>query len=180
MNDFQSKWNQFWKLVAVIALAIATVAGALGGVNFIQLTEMQSDIIEVQENNIPTIDKTEISAQTQSAGVYKTPGSNELVIASGGTLTVESGGIVDMESGAISNWECGTTATFTDTLTLTPTLLSTVNHVVATQVTVPAATAALLYVSDASGANITIKSIESDYTVGTTGITAEYCLYGTP
>lgn len=34
-------------------------------------------------------------------GVYRKPGGNELVVASGGTLTAESSGVVALDSGAI-------------------------------------------------------------------------------
>lgn len=74
--------------------------------------------------------------------------------------------------------ECGVTATFTDTVAVTASALTTATYVVATQITDPAATAVFLTV-DAPAANVfNIDSWESDYTVGTTGITAYWCAVG--
>ena len=74
--------------------------------------------------------------------------------------------------------ECGVTATFTDTVAVTASALTTATYAVAIQITDPAATAVFLTV-DAPAANVfNIDSWESDYTVGTTGITAYWCAIG--
>jgi hypothetical protein len=73
---------------------------------------------------------------------------------------------------------CGTTATFTGTLQVTPTGLTTVVYVIPAQVTTPITTAALLTVSDPTTSTFTLLSWESDYTEGTTGIVAHYCAVG--
>lgn len=74
--------------------------------------------------------------------------------------------------------ECGVTATFTDTVAVTASALTTATYVVAIQITDPAATAVFLTVDAPSGNGFNIDSWESDYTVGTTGITAYWCAIG--
>lgn len=74
--------------------------------------------------------------------------------------------------------ECGVTATFTDTVAVTASALTTATYAIATQITDPAASAAFLTV-DAPAANVfNIDSWEDDYTVGTTGITVYWCAVG--
>jgi hypothetical protein len=74
--------------------------------------------------------------------------------------------------------ECGVTATFTDTTAVTASALTTATYVIAIQITDPAATASILTV-DAPAANVfNLDSWESDFTVGTTGITAYWCAIG--
>ena len=73
---------------------------------------------------------------------------------------------------------CGTTGTFTDSTDLAVSALSSIDGIVLTQITTPAATGELLYVSAISGYTATVKSVESDYTVGTTGVNAYYCAVG--
>jgi len=75
--------------------------------------------------------------------------------------------------------ECGITPTFTATTDITATNITTVTYVVATQVTAPAATAEDIHLSTITGITATLISLEADYTAGTTGITAHYCLVGT-
>jgi len=75
--------------------------------------------------------------------------------------------------------QCGTTSTFTASTSIAATALTTATYVLATQITTPAATAALLTVSDPTTTTVTLSSWEGDYTAGTTGITAHYCVVGT-
>lgn len=74
--------------------------------------------------------------------------------------------------------ECGVTATFTDTVAVTASALTTATYAIATQITDPLASAAFLTV-DAPAANVfNIDSWENDYTVGTTGVTVFWCAVG--
>jgi len=74
--------------------------------------------------------------------------------------------------------ECGVTATFTDTIAVTASALTTATYAIATQITDPAATAAFLSV-DAPSANVfNIDSWEDDYSVGTTGVDVYWCAIG--
>ncbi len=74
--------------------------------------------------------------------------------------------------------ECGVTSTFTDTVAVTASALTTATYVTAIQVTDPVSTAALLTV-DTPAANVfNIDSWEADYTVGTTGVTVYWCAVG--
>lgn len=181
MDNFQEQWKKFWVAIVTIAVAVSTIAAALGGINFVGLENLKDVVGGLQAEVIPVADPAMLNTRTQSGlSIYKTPGGKELVIGSGGTLTIASGGTLNQASGAASNWVCATTPTFTETLTITPTALSTVDHVVVSQVTAPVSTASILTVSDASGASITIKSYAAAYSAGTTGVVAEYCMYGTP
>jgi hypothetical protein len=74
--------------------------------------------------------------------------------------------------------ECGTTSTFTETTTVTASSLTTITVALVTQITTPASTAAYLTASDPTTSTVDLNSYESDFTVGTTGITAHYCLVG--
>lgn len=73
---------------------------------------------------------------------------------------------------------CGTTATFTASTTIASGLTS-IDAVIATQITVPAATRAFLITSDPTTTTFTLYSKNSTYGAGTTGITAHYCVVGT-
>jgi len=74
--------------------------------------------------------------------------------------------------------ECGLTATFTDTIAVTASALTTATYAWAMQITDPLATACYLTV-DAPAANVfNIDSWESDFTVGATGITVYWCAVG--
>jgi hypothetical protein len=73
---------------------------------------------------------------------------------------------------------CGTTATFTTTTTVAPTGLTVTDYVIASQITTPAAGAAFMTVSDPTTSTFVISTWESDYTAGTTGITAHWCAIG--
>jgi hypothetical protein len=75
-------------------------------------------------------------------------------------------------------YECGTTSTFTETTTVTASGLTTITVALATQITTPAATAAYLTATDPTTSTVDLNSWESDFTAGTTGITAHYCLIG--
>ncbi len=72
---------------------------------------------------------------------------------------------------------CGTTATFTGSTTIS-TRLSAVDVVIATQITVPAATKAFLIASEPTTSTITLYSKNSTYGAGTTGLKAYYCVLG--
>jgi hypothetical protein len=74
--------------------------------------------------------------------------------------------------------ECGTTSTFTETTTVTASSLTTITVALVTQITTPASTAAYLTASDPTTSTVDLNSYESDFTAGTTGITAHYCLIG--
>lgn len=73
---------------------------------------------------------------------------------------------------------CGTTGVFTDSKTLAVGALSSIDGIVVTQITKQANSGLLLYVSAISGYTATIKSLENDYTIGTTGVNAYYCAVG--
>lgn len=90
------------------------------------------------------------------------------------------GGNVSTKSLAPADKEivCGTTATFTASTTIASGLTS-IDAVIATQITVPAATRAFLITSDPTTTTFTLYSKNSTYGAGTTGITAHYCVVGT-
>lgn len=74
---------------------------------------------------------------------------------------------------------CGTTGVFSDSVDVDLSgSLSAIDFAVMEQVTVPAATAALIYFTAPSTTTLTIKSVEADYTAGTTDVVIQYCVVG--
>lgn len=160
---------------------------------FVELEKIAPTIAELEE----WIDDQEQKEDDIVSYGYQTlihsDGPDKLVCESGGEIEVLSGGTLDIQSGATFSFaglyplgyasasqeiECGVTATFTDTTAITATALTTATYVLAIQITDPAATASILTV-DAPSANVfSIDSWESDFTVGTTGITAYWCAIG--
>lgn len=117
------------------------------------------------------------------SGTYATAdGDNDLGVA--GDLEVEGALVFGADGlyplGYASSGQqivCGS-ATLTGTLEITPTGLTALTYVVASQVTDPAATAALLTVTDSTATSFILSSWEADYTAGTTPIEAHYCAVG--
>ena len=127
-------------------------------------------------------------------GVYHTDGGDKLVAQSGGEIEVQSGATLDVQSGAsvtipggyllayaTTGYElvCGTSGTFTETTTIAVTGLTAISYAIATQITDPASTGAILTVDAPTTSTLTINSWETDATVGTTGVNAYYCAVGT-
>lgn len=134
-------------------------------------------------------------AQAQyNTACYEEFGGVKRVAGSGCEYEFQSGAVVDIQDGATFNigtglyplgyasagqeMVCGTTATFTGTLEVTSTGLTTTTYVIASQITTPAAGAVFLTVSDPTTSTFVLSSWESDYSAGTTGITAHYCAVG--
>jgi len=126
---------------------------------------------------------------------YTTQTNNLLTLeANGGSdvLTVDNSGNVDavgsINYGAADLYPlgyasdaqqivCGTN-TFTESAEITPTGLTTVTYVLATQVTTPASTGAFLTASDPATSTFVLSSWEDDYTEGTTPVVAHWCAVG--
>lgn len=114
------------------------------------------------------------------SGVYMTDGGDKMVVSSGGTLEIDTDATFTQAGNAFPLTYCGTAPTFTATtsIALADYNFTTVNQVVATQITDPASTGSLITVDAPTTSTITINSWESDFTAGTTGVTAFYCAYG--
>lgn len=138
---------------------------------------------DLDVDGLTNLDDVDIDGYIQGDGFYIADTTGNTLIT--GTLdvasTVNYGSDNLYPLGYVSadiQIECGVTATFTDTVAVTASALTTATYVIATQITDPAATAVFLTV-DAPAANVfNIDSWEDDYTVGTTGITVYWCAIG--
>ncbi len=152
------------KALSYVAIAIAVLALIVGGY---ALVEAGNDVT--------------------SMGLH--PGSTSNV---SGNIAVSGTGDFtgNLQAGADDNYMfgyasagyeivCGTTGIFTDTTDVTVTALTAVSWAVATQITVPNATASMAHVAGISTNVVTIDTLEADYTAGTTGANVYYCAVGT-
>lgn len=158
---------QKWTLGLLIALVVGV--GGLG-------------LLAVNEFLAPTQASQEVSGFSNQAfqtEVYLTDGGDRLVVSSGGTLQVDAGATFTQAGNTFPIIYCATSATFTETTTIDfASQMTTVSQVLATQITTPAATGSILTVSAPTTSTVVLSSWESDFTAGTTGITAHYCAFG--
>lgn len=155
-----------WYSVALIAMAAAFVIVAVTGYQALVSVSSRVNAVQSQVKVLATGSQgpsnfDALVADSVTADVYNMAGTlHPLGVASDGQEVV-----------------CGT-STFTGTLDLTPSGLTSTVHVVGVQRTAPASTAAFVGVGAPSGNTTVISSYGADYGAGTTGVVFDWCALG--
>jgi len=112
-------------------------------------------------------------------GTLETDGAATLASADvEGALTYGADNLYPMGyASADQQMVCGTTE-LTETAEIEATGLTAIDYVIATQITTPASTAALLTVSDPTTSTFIASSWEADYSEGTTPVSIHWCAVG--
>lgn len=172
--------------VSTSTLSSLTVTGNTVLSGTVSVTSTQTNAGLVNANGGIAVDT---SAFTVADATGNTVISGTLAVTGASTLTGDTDVAGTLQYGAANLYPlgygsvnqqvvCGTTETFTGTLEVTPTGLTTVTYVLPAQITQPAATAASWTVSDPVTSTFTLYSWGADYNAGTTGIAMHYCALG--
>jgi hypothetical protein len=89
MQEFQTQWTRFWKLMLVVAMVLSVVASTLAGLNF---------VAQGQE---------ELTARGASVPCYMEQGGAKFVGESGCEIELQSGATLDLQSGATTDFSAG-------------------------------------------------------------------------
>lgn len=171
-----------YKALGVGAAILATLALIVGVYALSVANAADIESMGLHPGGTTTVDGT-LSAEDLAATDDLTVG-DDLTVTGDSTLTgevVHGAAQLYILGHASTSKEivCGTTGVFTDSTDLVVSALSTIDGIVVTQITAPAATAMLPHVTAVDGYTATVKTVESDYTAGTTGANLYYCAVGT-